>query len=274
MKIKAKKQGDKALLKSLTKEQYNIPYGLTDDVNYRRLRYVRYADDFLLGFAGTRSEAVIIKEQIGHFLKGIKLEMSVEKTFVTHATSVKARFLGYNIQVRKNDTRLAKRSDGKRARSINGSIDLQVPPDVRRSWIRRYTKYGKSAKIPPLMRYSDYEIISTYGAQLRGLVNYYTMADNVGVALRYVRWVCMESARKTLAGKHQIKSPRVSHIKYGHKGGLTDKGKLEWQHLRAIVPRECKKSLIAKCGETPLVTRKIVYASDNLPPYFCQGKPK
>ena len=38
------------------------------DPAYRRLKYVRYADDFLIGFIGPRSEAEEIKERIGKFL--------------------------------------------------------------------------------------------------------------------------------------------------------------------------------------------------------------
>jgi len=97
---------------------------------------------------------------------------------------------------------------------------------------------------------------------------HYAMADNIGTTLRYVRWVRMESTRKTLASKHRISSPRTSSKRYKYKGGLTEKGKLEWQHIRVTIPRKGKKPLIAKCGETPLRTQKFVYSSDRIPPKF------
>lgn len=57
----------------------------TKDEGYRRLRYVRYADDFLLGFSGSKAEAEGIKDEIGRFLQEqLKLEQSEEKTLVTH----------------------------------------------------------------------------------------------------------------------------------------------------------------------------------------------
>jgi hypothetical protein len=268
---KAKKESNKMEYKKLTQAQRKTSHGDPNDANYRRLRYVRYADDFLLGFIGSKSEAEGIKEQIGVFLNGINLEMSEEKTVITHALTQKARFLGYTIQTRMADTKLTRRPDGVKIRSINGSIELQVPQDVRTKWKKRYTKAGQSHQIGAYIKLSDYEIVSTYGAQLRGLVNYYAMADNAATALRHVRWMCMESTRKTLASKHRIRSPKLSHLRYRHKGGKTEKGTMEWQHLRVTIHREGKKPLIAKCGETPLKTRKIVYTSNKLPPMFLMG---
>lgn len=268
---KARQTCNVDLYKRLTQVQRTISSGDPDDSNYRRLRYVRYADDFLLGFIGSKSEAIAIKEQIGCFLQGISLEMSEEKTFITHALTQKARFLGYHIQTRKCNTKLTSLPNGVKIRSINGSIELQVPSDVRTKWITRYTRADKTHQIGAYIQLSDYEIVNTYGAQLRGLINYYAMADNIGTALRYVRWVCMESTRKTLAAKHRIKSPRTSHKRYRYKGGITEKGKLEWQHIRVIVQRKGKKPLIAKCGETPLRIRKTVYSSDKIPPAFVMG---
>jgi len=268
---KARQSNDVELYKRLTKAQRTISSVDTDDPNYRRLRYVRYADDFLLGFIGPKSEAITIKEQISCFLQGISLEMSEEKTFITHASTQKARFLGYHIQTRKCNTKLTSLPSGAKIRSINGSIELQVPSDVRTKWISRYTRADKTHQIGAYIELSDFEIVNTYGAQLRGLVNYYSMADNIGTALRYVRWVCMESTRKTLAAKHRIKSPSTSHKRYRHKGGTTEKGKLEWQHIRVTIQRKGKKPLIAKCAETPLRTRKTVYSSDKIPPTFIMG---
>ena len=72
----------------------------TLDPNYRRLKYVRYADDFLLGFIGPKSEAEEIKRKLEAFLREqLKLELSQTKTLITHARTERARFLGYEIQV-------------------------------------------------------------------------------------------------------------------------------------------------------------------------------
>jgi len=263
---KAKEQENRDEYKKLTLAQRTLPRGLPDDLNYRRLRYVRYADDFLLGFAGPKTEAIIIKEQIGKFLQTLKLEMSEEKTYITHALTQRARFLGYQIQTRRNDNKMATRPNGIKSRSINDSIGLLVPRDIRAKWIDRYTKSGKPVHIGADIELSDYEIVYNAGAQIRGLVNYYAMADNIRFVLGIVRWYCIESTRKTLSAKHRIKSPKTSNKRYKYKGGITETGKQEWTHIRVTINREGKKPLIAKCGETPLRTQKSVYSSDRLPP--------
>jgi Reverse transcriptase (RNA-dependent DNA polymerase) len=97
-----------------------------NDETYRRLYYVRYADDTLFGFAGPRQEAEEIKQQLGHFLRDtLKLEMSQEKTLITHASTERARFLNYHLVNQQCDTKQTKKR-----RIANGRIGLLVPPDV------------------------------------------------------------------------------------------------------------------------------------------------
>ena len=102
----------------------SLPANDTHDPAYRRLRYIRYADDFLLGFAGPKDEADEIKARIGMFLRdNLKLELSDAKTLVTHGRTQAARFLGYEVVVQGNDTKL----DASGRRSVNGIIGLRVP---------------------------------------------------------------------------------------------------------------------------------------------------
>ena len=270
-KRKAKREGDRQLYKEICQRQRLVSHGDPNDPDYRRLRYIRYADDFLLGFSGPKTEAQAIMEQIGQFLDRLKLQLSEEKTFITHARTKAARFLSYDLQTMWDNTKIATRPDKAKIRSVNGVVQLRVPPQVCAKWIKRYTHRGKTHQIGAYIDLSDYEIISTYGAQLRGLVNYYSLADNVGTSLQQVRWYCMESARKTLTSKHRIGSVSASHKRYYHPGGKAENGTQEWSHIRVTVERKDKKPFIAKCGETPLRTQKIDYASDKLPPTLLMG---
>ena len=98
------------------------------DPGYRRLRYLRYADDHILGFIGPKAEAEEIKAKLAGFLREtLRLELSQPKTLITHARSQPARFLGYDIIVQHNNT---KRTGGQRM--TNGKIALKVPP----TWLR------------------------------------------------------------------------------------------------------------------------------------------
>src|SRR5471030_444847 len=95
------------------------------DPGYRRLRYIRYADDELLGFTGPKAEAEEIKERLTRFLRDeLRLELSQDKTLITHARTRAARFLGYDI-ITQQSTRI---TSGRR--TVNGGIGLWVPPDV------------------------------------------------------------------------------------------------------------------------------------------------
>lgn len=85
----------------------SIPYSDPMDTEYRRVVYVRYADDFLIGVIGSKEDARQVKSDVGTFIKGhLHLEMSPEKTLITHGSDF-AHFLGYLITVSReqNSTR-------------------------------------------------------------------------------------------------------------------------------------------------------------------------
>ena len=123
------------------------------DPNFRRLRYIRYADDFLLGFAGPRAEAEAIKDRIGMFLRdNLKLELSPEKTLITHAGTENARFLGYEIGVRDR-------------REQTGVVVLLLPAQKLETKISKYRRDGKSVHRPELISSADFTIVQKYGAE-------------------------------------------------------------------------------------------------------------
>ena len=107
-----KGEGKSEKAEELRKHSQTLPLVVTNDSDYRRLKYVRYADDFVLGCVGPRSEAEEIKQQLRTFLREeLKLELSEEKTLLTHAVSEAARFLGYELTVLQDDTKRTKRRD-------------------------------------------------------------------------------------------------------------------------------------------------------------------
>jgi retron-type reverse transcriptase len=95
---KARRRGDRVEARRLSQQMRAMPSRAPTDPGYRRLKYVRYADDELLGFAGPKAEAEEIKERLTQFLReDLKLELSQDKTLITHARTRAARFLGYDI---------------------------------------------------------------------------------------------------------------------------------------------------------------------------------
>ena len=139
LRTKARQRGDIEAHKAYGKKMRNLPSRRTNDEGYRRLEYVRYADDFLLSFAGPKAEAERIKREISKFLKEeLKLEMSNDKTLITHAKTDKARFLGYEIGIFQSQER----------KSVNGNVELKVPKEVITRAGRKYSKKQKPIHRP------------------------------------------------------------------------------------------------------------------------------
>ncbi|MEE1821916.1 reverse transcriptase/maturase family protein, partial [Streptomyces sp. BE20] len=130
---RARRKGDRTEVRTLYKRLHSLPSQDPKDPGYRRLRYVRYADDTLFGFAGPKAEAEEIKQRLATFLRDdLKLEMSQEKTLITHARTGRARFLGYEISIAGTNRRTRRPSgtDRRNRRSLNGTVVLHVPPSV------------------------------------------------------------------------------------------------------------------------------------------------
>lgn len=170
------------------------------DANYRRLRYVRYADDWLIGFSGPRQEAEEIKRLVGDFLReNLKLELSETKTLISHSRTEAARFLGYDIVVLNNNQKLDRRGH----RSINGQIGLKVPPDVVKSKCARFLSHGKPIHRAELIHDSVFSLVAHYQQEFRGIVEYYRLAFNLH-QLNRLKWVMERSLTQTLARKLRI----------------------------------------------------------------------
>ncbi|HEX6481298.1 MAG TPA: reverse transcriptase domain-containing protein [Ktedonobacteraceae bacterium] len=246
-----RKKGNTEKAEELRKQSQKLPSSMTDDPDYRRLKYVRYADDFLLGFTGPRSEAEEIKQQLKEFLQEeLKLELSEEKTLITHAVSEAARFLGYEIIMLQDDTkRTQRKATGRMCRSINRVIGLQVPEDVIKAKIDRYRKNGEAMHRTELIKARDYTIVLTYQLEFRGIANYYQLAYNRHT-LAKLKWVMEASLTKTLASKHKMS---VSKVYEKYRATLLVEGK-EYKGLQVIQPKpdESKKPLIATWGAIPL----------------------
>jgi group II intron reverse transcriptase/maturase len=242
------RKGNVKQAKVLRRKAQTMPTQVTNDPDYRRLKYVRYADDFLLGFIGPRSEAEEIKQHLRAFLQEeLKLELSEAKTLITHARSEAARFLGYEVTIKQEDRKRCKPNQGHDRRNINGQIGLRVPKDVIEAKCPSYMRNGKAIHRVELECESDYAIVLSYQLEFRGIANYYRLAYNMHT-LRKLKWVMEISLTKTLAHKFRMSVPKV-YEKYGAE--LVVDGK-KYKGLQASVPRQDKDPLIATWGGVPL----------------------
>jgi group II intron reverse transcriptase/maturase len=254
---RARNRGDHAEVRALRKQLRHLPTQHPQDPDYRRLRYLRYADDTLLGFAGPKAEAEQIKARLAQFLHDdLKLELSEEKTLITHARTGAARFLGYEITVQHGNRKIAR---GRRA--VNGSIGLRVPRSVIKAKCSRYMQRGQPAPRSQLMNDDDHAIIGVYGAEYRGVVQYYLLAGDVA-RLSRLHWVMVTSLLKTLAGKYDSSVTKMAR-------------KYQATIVTPFGPRKCtqvsvergegRKPLVARFGGIPLRRQKNAVPVDREP---------
>jgi len=245
---KLRKKGQMEAAQKVKQQAQKLPAIDPQDPNYRRLKFCRYADDFALAFVGPKEEAETIKQRLRAFLREeLKLELSEEKTLITHTRDSAATFLNYEITTMQSDIKQTLDKNGRKGRSINGEIGLKIPRKVVEEKCKRYMRKGKPIHRAELLNESDFTIIATYQLEYRGLVNYYRMAYNLHT-LHKLKWVMETSLAKTLAHKYKM-SVRSVYKKY--KADLDIEGK-KYKGLQVTVPREGKKPLVATWGGIPL----------------------
>lgn len=191
----------------------------------KKIKYVRYADDFLIGVNGSRYDCTEIKRKLTEFIgKKLKMELSDQKTLITHSNQY-AQFLGYNIRVRRDDKIKHRGAGNGTQRTLNNMTELSVPfaekihQFIFTKGIARQQKDGTLFPVHRayLTRLTDLEIISVYNAELRGICNYYRLAVNFN-KLAYLAYLMEYSCLKTLANKHKSKISAVVKMFKDGKG--------------------------------------------------------
>jgi group II intron reverse transcriptase/maturase len=240
LKKKIKETTEEKLRETLIKEYkenkkllLTLPYYELSNEGYKSMKYVRYADDFIIGVNGSKEDCEQLKKCVGKFLKEhLQLEMPDEKTHITHSTNP-ARFLGYDILI-SHDLSAAKDKNGVVKRKYRGYVQLRIPNGtIEKVIISRKMVKDIDAKQwdmlhrSALIGLSDLEIIETYNAELRGLYNFYCLAENVNQKMWQLRYVMEYSCLKTLANKYKS---TVGKMKVKYKQGKDWGVKYETKH--------------------------------------------
>jgi len=271
-KTAVEKQNIRLKIKEIEKARILIPYSDPFDENFRRLQYVRYADDFIVGIIGSKADAMELKEQIKQFLyDNLHLELSDEKTLITHSAS-KARFLGYNIYVRHSNATKEVRP-GVTKRHINATVCLEMPTEIMQKRLMDYgamtielNEYGKEYWKPKSRYYlkdnDDLEILDQYNSEIRGFRNYYRIANNSSWAAQF-GFIMKFSMFKTYATKYRTSMRKCfAKFRIGQELGIHFKTKDGKMKTRLFYNEGfARKLLITKASEVDVIPNTVMYSA-------------
>jgi RNA-directed DNA polymerase len=247
-----------AQLKSARAELLTTPAKLQTD---KKIKYIRYADDFIIGVNGSKSDCVLLKQRLTDFIATqLKMELSEEKTLITHSNK-SARFLGYQIRVRRNGEIRPSGKDSFTQRTLNGTVELSIPFDDKimefmfcNGIIKQVNGEIRPAHRNPLLHCTELEIMTTYNAELRGICNYYSMASNF-YKLNYFAYLMEYSCLKTLAAKH---NSGVAKIREQYKDG-SGKWCIPYETKQGV--KRCYFANYADCKRTKNPSDKVTNAA-------------
>ena len=188
------------------------------DSTYKRLKYIRYADDFLIGVIGSKEDCAKMKEDFTLYMRDkLKLELSEEKTLITNAQE-SAKFLGYEISIRKSEA-MKRNKQGWLKRPFSGRIMLTLPiATVQKKLLELKAMElrvinGKEIWYAMPRNYLTKEdpatICARYTTEIRGLYQYYRIADNISYAGNKFGYIMRYSFCKTLAKKLNSSTAKV-----------------------------------------------------------------
>ncbi len=224
-----------AQIMDVQKEMRKLPVSMDMDDRYRRLKYVRYADDFLIGVIGSKADCEKMKEDFTAFMMDkLKLELSAEKTLITNAHDA-AKFLGYEITVRKSEA-TKRNANGWVKRAFCGSIILKLPLETVQKKLLSMkamelrTVNGKETWWATPRTYMPKEkpedICARYTTEIRGFYQYYRIANNISYSGSKFGYIMRYSFYKTLAMKQNSSTKKiVARYKRGHDIAIPDIGK-------------------------------------------------
>ena len=187
------------------------------DSSFRRLGYVRYANEFIVGIKGSKREASQLRTEIREFLeKNLKLELNIEKIKIANFATEEVKFLGYIIkqtpQIRQDRWANNGGKKGKVREQRSRQIYLKV--DAKKV-IRRLSEKGfcdKSGFPLPNFRYlhePQSSVILKMKKILRGLERYYHLANNKRAIIASFYYIIRSSIAKMFAAKYKKRSMRA-----------------------------------------------------------------
>lgn len=255
----------------IDRRKLTMPYSDPFDTSFKRLQYVRYADDFLIGVIGSKEDAATIKKEVKAFAANtLHLELSDEKTLITHSER-KARFLGYDIYIRRS-TATKRDTMGRLCRHLNGTVCLELPTEIMRKKLLDYgamtierTVHGKDnwkAKARYYLKDNDdLEILDQYNSEIRGFRNYYRIANNASHASSF-GYIMRYSMFKTFATKYRTSMREmIARLRIGKEFGVRFTDKKGKQKTRLFYNEGFARKPVQKTAAVDVIPNTVKYSS-------------
>lgn len=180
--------------------------------NLKTCYYVRYADDWVI-LTDSKEDAERLKFKAKKYLHDtLKLDLSEEKTLITNVCSKPIKFLGVEIRMVKKNGKWVNKVSPESERFKRKMKDLSREI----FYIRKTSTLDADRLI---------ENINRVNSIIVGLINYYSMCDQISVVIRKYAWLLKYTAYKSLKryGGQWIRANEVSNLiglHYGHKANI------------------------------------------------------
>jgi group II intron reverse transcriptase/maturase len=200
-----------------------------EDQNFRRLKYTRYADDFMIGFVGTKAEAEEVKADIEKFLiDTLKFQINKEKSSINHSENDGIMFLGTFVKYLPNkvtvDPNHNQPGEIRQLKSVAiNQPQLRAPIErlLEKAATNGFAKKKengtyRATSCRRLASLEDKAIVNRFSSIIRGILNYYSFVNS-----RSDLWPVVSLFRKscalTLADKHKLGTAAQAFKRYGPK---------------------------------------------------------
>lgn len=192
------------------------------DPNFKRLKYIRYADDFVILTIGTKDEATMIKNNCKEFLKAnCGVELNTDKTIISNLQDNKFHFLGAEIvKLKRNHTFIRSNKATKSYVATNRPL-VKAPIQKLLEKLKtsgfiqqNHNKQYLPQHIGALLNLSHYDIITYYNSRIQGILNFYSFAANLNKLGRII-WYLHASCALTLARKYKLGTMKKTYEKFG-----------------------------------------------------------
>ena len=262
---KYRKAGDFTKVKELIKLRNSSSSINTHDPDFKKLDYVRYADDWVIGVKGSFDDAKLILSKVKCKLLEMKLNLNTDKTKITNLYNERVLFLGVEIFYSKVNTIREYWNNNilfSQRKVSNIRMEAPLTRVIKRLTEAKFIAKGKAAPRFLWLHHTHGQILHLYNSVVRGYLNYYSFVHNYNSLVQVMQTIVKSSCAKLLAAKFSLNTRAKVYSKFGSLMEFADnKGN---KHCfippKYGVTRKFKTSRIPKVDVT--VTQTNI---DNLP---------